>query len=106
MAAAARMQPVISSVDPGKRQPSGPLTALPAKYATVIAASKSPRPARGAPKEARIGGHATPIAPAGSPSTTKSPSGVPVRAHPRSPEVAVAAGSIIGALSVLARRYT
>src|SRR6266513_1657615 len=48
-----------------------PLAALAANCATVIAATRSPSPAKGAPRDARIVGQAMPSIPAGSPRKTR-----------------------------------
>src|SRR5437867_6133163 len=71
-----RPQPPTSRPEGASRPVRGPLAALARKYASVKVASRRPRPASGAPKEARMYGQATPIAPAGSPSATKVRSGM------------------------------
>ncbi len=60
----------------------------------VHAASSSPRPASGAPSDARMCGHATPMAPAGSPSAMNRMSGVVALAQAPDPEGRQRFGSI------------
>src|SRR6202521_31383 len=83
--APARAQPPSSRTDVPNLAVPGPLLALATKYATVHAASSNPRPASGAPSDALICGHATPMAPAGSPSVTNRISGVLARAQVADP---------------------
>src|SRR5438874_2476871 len=54
-----------------RRSRKSPLTALAANCATVIAATSSPSPAKGASRDARIDGQAMPSIPAGSPRKTR-----------------------------------
>src|SRR3989442_7946981 len=63
--AAASPQPLATKTAVPRRVLSAPLPALATKYAAVNAASKRPSPASGAPNEARQGGQAPPLAPAG-----------------------------------------
>ena len=80
-ATALRAQPPTRRPEVPSRPVSGPLVALARKYAIVKVASTSPRPASGAPNEARMYGQATPSAPAGSPSVTKVRSGMLLLIH-------------------------
>src|SRR5438445_225791 len=80
-ATALRVQPPTRRPEVPSRPVSGPLVALARKYAIVKVASTSPRPASGAPNEARMYGQATPSAPAGSPSVTKVRSGMLLLIH-------------------------
>src|ERR1700682_226418 len=83
--APARAQPPSSRIDVPNLAVPGPLLALATKYAPGPAASSNPRPASGAPSDALMCGHATPIAPAGSPSVTNRISGVLARAQAADP---------------------
>src|SRR5438128_11555563 len=90
----ARMQPASNRTDVPNLVVAGPLLALATKYAMVQAASSRPRPASGAPSDARICGQATPMAPAGSPSAMNSMSGVLALAQVPDPEGRQRFGSI------------
>src|SRR3989442_10957248 len=92
--AAASPQPLASKTAVPRRVLSAPLPALATKYAAVNAASKRPSPASGAPSEARMGGQATPMAPAGKPRATKRKRGVPVRIQVGAPAPSADLGSI------------